>query len=404
MNKRRFLVGFIIVFLIVSIACQAFASQLDQKKKELNDIKDGIQGKKEAISQVESEQEKIKEQISQIDDNLRQNQQKLAETQKSLKNTQKEIEKIKKELEQAIEKINEQDDLMSSRLRALYMNGPSSYLEIIFESENLNDFIERIETLEKIVEYDIDVLEQMQQYKEVVDNKKVELEKKEDSILKDKQKIEIQREKIKKDKQEKDQLMRELDSQKKEHEKALDELENNSKQLEGTIKKLQQQLLEQQRRLEQQRQKEKQGQQNRQTGQTNRGKYTGGKFGWPVSGYYNITSPYRMRRHPITGVYKMHTGIDIGCPYGASIVAAEAGTVIIAEWFGAYGNTVVIDHGGGVSTLYAHNSSFSVSAGQTVGKGQKIASAGSTGYSTGPHCHFEVRVNGEHTNPLSYLR
>ena len=99
----------------------------------------------------------------------------------------------------------------------------------------------------------------------------------------------------------------------------------------------------------------------------------------------------------------MHTGIDIGAPSGAPIVAAAAGTVLVAGWEEGYGNTVVIDHGGGIATLYGHQSSIAVAVGQSVTRGQVIGAVGSTGHSTGPHLHFEVRVNGSPVDPLGYL-
>ena len=110
-----------------------------------------------------------------------------------------------------------------------------------------------------------------------------------------------------------------------------------------------------------------------------------------------------MRFHPVLKVNKLHTGTDIAAPYGAKIVAANAGTVITSTFNAAYGNYVVVDHGGGTTTLYAHMSSRSVSKGQTVTKGQQIGLVGSTGYSTGNHLHFEVRINGSLVNPMGYF-
>ena len=122
---------------------------------------------------------------------------------------------------------------------------------------------------------------------------------------------------------------------------------------------------------------------------------------WPVSG--PITSPFGYRFHPIYGRKIFHSGIDIGVDEGTPVHAADSGVVVEADWIDGYGNAVIIDHGNGMSTLYGHNSELAVSAGQTVSKGQVIAYAGSTGNSTGPHVHFEVRVNGDPVNPLNYL-
>ena len=124
-------------------------------------------------------------------------------------------------------------------------------------------------------------------------------------------------------------------------------------------------------------------------------KYVGGEFTWPTPSCYNITSSFSPRRkNPVTGIWKRHTGTDIGAAYAAAIVAANAGTVTLAGWNSGFGNCVIIDHGGGKATLYAHMSSYSVSTGQTVSKGQRIGSVGSTGNSTGPHLHVEIHENG----------
>ncbi len=121
----------------------------------------------------------------------------------------------------------------------------------------------------------------------------------------------------------------------------------------------------------------------------------------PVAG--EITSPFGWRMHPVLGYERFHAGLDIGADYGATIYAAERGTVIFAGWYGGYGNTVIIDHGGNIITLYAHTSELYVVEGQTVQRGQAIAAVGSTGLSTGPHLHFEVRRDGEPTDPIAFL-
>ena len=124
---------------------------------------------------------------------------------------------------------------------------------------------------------------------------------------------------------------------------------------------------------------------------------------WPVPGYTRITSRFGMRDHPITGVYKLHTGVDIGAPRGAQFIAANDGIVTYAGWNTAYGNMVIIDHGGGITTLYAHGDEILVNVGDTIYQGHPVLKVGSTGYSTGSHAHFEVRINGEYVEPLDYI-
>ena len=133
-------------------------------------------------------------------------------------------------------------------------------------------------------------------------------------------------------------------------------------------------------------------------------KYTGGTMTWPLPGYYTISSDFVMRDHPITGKYSQHTGIDLPAPKNTKIVAAASGTVVTVGYNTAYGNRVIINHGGGVQTLYAHMTSFAVSEGDTVSAGDVIGYVGSTGYSTGNHLHFSVLVNGSYVDPKPYVQ
>ena len=131
--------------------------------------------------------------------------------------------------------------------------------------------------------------------------------------------------------------------------------------------------------------------------------YVGGALAWPIPGYSQITSSYGMRVHPITGYYSLHTGVDVFAPMGADFVAANDGIVTKAYFNPAYGNMVMIDHGGGISTLYAHGSEILVNVGQPVKKNEPVLKVGSTGYSTGPHAHFEVRLNGVVIDPIPFI-
>ena len=131
--------------------------------------------------------------------------------------------------------------------------------------------------------------------------------------------------------------------------------------------------------------------------------YVGGEFTWPCPASRYISSSFGNRLHPTLKVWKFHTGVDIGCAAGKDIVAAASGRVIMSQWYGGYGNCVMIDHGGGIVTLYGHASKLLVSTGATVKRGQTIALVGSTGRSTGPHLHFEVRKDGEYIDPMSYF-
>ena len=132
--------------------------------------------------------------------------------------------------------------------------------------------------------------------------------------------------------------------------------------------------------------------------------YVGGQMLWPAPDRFTITSPYGYRIHPILKTKKLHTGIDIRSSMGENILAAQDGKVIHSDWYGGYGKVIMIDHGGGIVTLYAHNSQLVVKEGSNVKKGTVIAKSGNSGLSTGPHLHFEVRENGKYVDPLKYVK
>ena len=131
--------------------------------------------------------------------------------------------------------------------------------------------------------------------------------------------------------------------------------------------------------------------------------YVGGEFEWPTPGYRTITSAFGMRIHPILKTARFHNGTDIGAPYGAYVIAVNSGIVTTSSYLSAYGNTIIIDHGGGVCTLYAHASELIANVGDKVERGQIIMKVGSTGLSTGPHLHFGVAINGTYVDPMPYL-
>ena len=208
------------------------------------------------------------------------------------------------------------------------------------------------------------------------DEKKLVLEGQRASVEVTKTKLESRKKQLNQATREKEILMSRLEEDKISLEKQCDELNQFAKDIESKIVKL----------------------------QVVTGPYSGGKMAWPIPGHNRITSPYGYRIHPILNVKKFHTGIDIPGPTGSQVIAASEGTVVHSGWYGGYGKAVMIDHGGGILTLYAHNSSINVSKGQTVNRGDTIAKVGSTGMSTGPHSHFEVRKNGAYQDPVPWVK
>jgi murein DD-endopeptidase MepM/ murein hydrolase activator NlpD len=248
---------------------------------------------------------------------------------------------------------------------------------VILDSSSFGDFISRMDLLNKIINHDVNILKERETYKNTVEEKKKQLEAEQE-----------EKERLKSsvvDKKEEVEFVR------TERQITLDKVFKDLKELE----KLEDKLLEESARLT-----------RLIVANQSDTDYAGGEMAWPAPGYTRVgpNGKYGMRNHPILKKPRMHAGIDIDVPMGKDIVAANDGKVILSGDKGnGYGKYIIIDHGGKIATLYAHNSKLLVKVGDTVKRGQVIAKCGSTGLSTGPHLHFEVRINGKHTDPMPYI-
>ena len=373
---RKFISAIVLVAMIFTVALPTYADSLEEEKAKLEDVQQQLQNKD---AQRESKKKEVKSAIDEL--MVAQNQ--LAEAQKALqavedqqnslelkiKTTKITIEKNKKELEKT-------KKIYSKRLREIYINGQINYVDVLLGAKDFSDFSSRMYLLQRIIARDISLLSKLEDQKRNLNS---------------------QQEALEEDKKQLDKVHADVDAKKKTVEAKAAER-----------RALYDKALAEQNRLEQEYNDLMETSNNiasmiknwEQSGTL--GSVNGsGRFIWPIHG--EITSPYGWRTHPIFGTQIFHSGIDIAADYGDPILAADSGTVVYAGWMGGYGNAVMIDHGGGLVTLYGHNTAVLVSEGQAVDKGQVIAHAGSTGYSTGPHCHFEVRLHGETVNPLSYL-
>ncbi|MCL2492819.1 MAG: peptidoglycan DD-metalloendopeptidase family protein [Clostridiales bacterium] len=285
-------------------------------------------------------------------------------------NTQ--IDTKKTQITQMDTDITDQNSNLNQRLRVMYETDNDNMLVVLFGSENIVDFLSNLDMIQTINKSDQNLLSEMQQKLSALETAKKDLETIQTQLVSEETALEqTQASLVSK----KSQLATTEAAQKAIRDAAVENIaamEASSKQIESELAA-------------------------RKTTWT----YGGGALSWPVQG--PITSTFGMRVDPATGVYALHAGIDIGVPYGTPVHAAADGVVISASWYGGYGNLVMIDNGSGIVTLYGHNQSFACSAGQVVARGQVISYAGSTGNSTGPHVHFEVRLNGVPQNPMNYL-
>lgn len=353
-----------------NLQTQDLQTQRDEIQNKLSEANGELNEVHSSLSENLQQVEKLDEKISSSEQQLQEQESKITE----LKNS---INEIESELNTVTEKYERQRKLFEQRLVATYEAGETQYLDILLKSKSLSDFLSSYYLITELAELDNDLISELEEKKKTIDlsKQKLENEKAELATI-----IESQT-----------RLSRTLQNTKKIRESFIEKLSEEEKNLQTKIDEINTQYEVVNKQIL------ALAQQEIDTA------YIGGELAWPVPGYTRITSKYAMRVHPITGQYKLHTGVDIGAPEGANFVAANDGIVTKAEYNTAYGNMVIIDHGGGISTLYAHGSETLVQVGQTVKRGDAVLKVGSTGYSTGPHAHFEVRINGVTTDPLPYI-
>lgn len=357
----------------------------------------------------------VMEQINVVSDEL-------ANVSLQIENTEEDLRTTKKDLQAAEERIVAREKLLESRVRLMYTDGAVSYLDVLLSSTSFSDFLTRADSLKTIVDQDQHLLDEHKKDKQLVVDKKAELDQQyaeAKSLYAQKKQRKSQ---LNEKEQEKQVLLASYDAKIEESEELTQEQEDVLMQIASKRSAL---LQEKNKLREEQAAAAAKAKAQAAARAAAAAKaaaknptrvsmdsssevtYSSGNgiFSRPVSGG-RISSPFGPRTHPITGVVgKMHNGVDFAVPVGTSVHAASGGIVIMAEWYSGYGYTVIVDHGGGLWTLYGHlrEGGFKVSKGDTVSKGDVIAESGNTGNSTGPHLHFEVRDNGTAVNPMNYL-
>lgn len=362
---------------IVGLAAFAVGQTAKPTKKALERKKAAVEKKASTVrKEIQSNRREAKavlEDIRNIDAELDDANDQLRATNTRLAGAQDAQREITARLEQAERTVTNCRDAIGKRLWADYLRGEKSLLSVFIGSESFADVVERAYIMERMAARDREMVDAFLAAKAIIENEKQAADAVVAQIASLKQRQVTQKQQLDRAMSRKRSLLSELDQTREQLQDKLDEIERESLKIEAELARYYA------------------------SGGSNVPIYRG-KLMQPVPG--TIGSGFGMRTHPISRQYKMHNGVDIRGRTGDPIRAAAPGKVIFAGWRGGYGNCVIIDHGGGLSTLYAHASKLYVSQGQSVAQGQTIAAIGSTGYSTGPHLHWEVRINGRPVNPV----
>ena len=373
---RKVKLAVVIIVIISIFTVSAGASKIDELKDSLEETKQQRESILNQLNKEKQERNSVADEIDKLDSEIRSINFEIEQLSSNIDSLNNNIEECEKNISEQENKINLKTELLEKRVRVMYKKGGSlGYVEVLFDAEDLSDFLTRLDMIQKIVDNDVDLLSGLEEENNELNELRAELESEKGQLASALSDVENKKNEIVIVSRSKEDYMRSLEYNIEELKAQEEKMLADSNRLEDEIHKAQLEI-----------------------------EYAGGVMAWPSPGYYRVTSPYGMRLHPIYGYSKMHTGVDIGVAMNQNIVAVNDGVVQYAGWYGAYGNIVIIDHGGGISSLYAHNTSVLVSKGQNVSKGQVVSKSGTTGLSTGPHLHFEVRLNGVHTNPMEYIK
>ncbi len=379
--KIRLLLCFLIIFSSAPFALANVSKRKHSspKARALREIEEKTEYFKKRIEETKKKEKVAVGKLTEIQRKLYLTQEQLRKNKNKLSDTQYDLDNTETKLLQVKENYSGLKTDSAERIRQIYQGQRLRMLEVLLRTPTLTDFLDALYYQKLLVAQDKSLLEQLQ-----TESKKIEGFKDKLAIQKIKiagivSEIEYQKRKIAKEHAVQSNLVSRLRTERVYFEQAERQLERESQQLIADI--------------------------NRLVGVDSFGSLEmpgSGVFSYPIMG--RLTSPFGMRRHPIFKVVSFHSGVDLAAPYGTAIMASDSGRVIFNGWYGGYGKVVIVDHGMNYSTLYAHLSRGSVGRGKSISKGDIVGYEGQTGYSTGPHLHFEVRKNGRPQNPLNYLR
>ncbi|MCH5193311.1 MAG: peptidoglycan DD-metalloendopeptidase family protein [Oscillospiraceae bacterium] len=391
-------------------------SDLEAKQNKLDkQLKDAEAG----LAKYKSEAEESEEYLKEYDNKMKLQEEQVENVQQQIELCEADIAELEKTIEETQTEVDEGIEQFRQRLRVLYMSGSDSMASVLAGSTNFYDMLARMEFVERVSKHDNDLIDGLNAQISELEADKEELNQKLENLEAKKAEKEAYYEELRETYNNHAETKKMQEAKAEDYRKRANEIEAEQQkveeELQAEIRRLQEEA-ERKRKEEEERRKKEEEERRKAAEAANTEyvpeeytpmvSYSETGFIWPVPTVRNMTDGYGNRWIVEEQRNNFHKGIDItkpGCG-GTAVVASAGGTVIQAGDKGnGYGNCVIIDHGGGVSTLYAHNSSLAVSVGDTVSQGQTISYIGHTGYAYGDHCHFEVRIDGQHTNPLNYV-
>lgn len=389
---------YVIPVVIAALLTPNFAvlAEDEDLQNQLSDVQNRMAQESEKKAQAEAVIGSVNDRLYIIQQQLEAAQRDYQAVANELKATEEKIAATQAELEKTRARLQVREGVFTKRVRDIYMHGQLSYLDVVLGAKDFSDFSNRLELLRRIIDADITLISDIRKERAAIETAKQELETQRARQAQLRDQAAAKRDEIESRRKEQQAILYQAQNDKAMAEQAYNEYQQSSQAIAEMLR---------------QRAADRAAQAAAAAAQASSGGGGGsdyyqpvsgsGALIWPVNGV--VTSPYGYRTHPIFGTTIYHSGIDIGVDYGTPVHAADGGVVVEAGWISGYGYAVIIDHGNGLSTLYGHNQELAVSEGQSVSQGQVIAYAGSTGNSTGPHVHFEVRANGDPVDPSAYL-
>lgn len=366
-RARSPLTAFIPITMAFILVMTVTAGPAFAKEDSLSDLDKKIKKKQEQLKEGKKQEKEMMESLVDLE-------QTIDELDGEIVSAEADLDQLTEDLEKAQKKVNRQNRDLSKRLRTMYKNGSVGFLDVLLNSGSFSGFLTNLDMIQRILKSDEDVLSDLKKSHKLIAKKKKEVEDLQAELS-------YARDTASTQKAEVAQAKKELTAANRQTADDIGDLEAEREALEAELAA-----------------RSASGD----ISNSKSSKYTGGVFLWPLPSSTNVTSEYGWRDCPFHG-REFHAAIDIGANSGSDIVASADGKVVSAGWNGGFGNSVLIDHGGGLTTQYNHCSSVNVSEGQKVSKGQTIAFVGSTGFSTGPHLDYRVYKDGSVDNPWNYL-